>query len=84
MEGIFYFWVILRGSFVLVVLRCNFIDCDCMCILFGIRIDLDIYFIGKKKYFLNFNFLYVCVIVFNYILLEIWFDNNLSLKCVYI
>lgn len=51
-----------------------------MCISFGIKIDLDIYLTGKKKHFLNFNFLYVCAIAFNYILPEIWFDNNLSLS----
>lgn len=58
--------------------KVNLIDCDCMCISFGIRIDLDIYLTGKKKYFLN--FLYVIAIDFNYILPEIWFDNNQSLS----
>lgn len=47
LEGIPYFWVIKR-KFCLVVLRCNLIDCDCMCISFWIRIDLDIYLTGKK------------------------------------
>lgn len=44
----------IKRKFCLVVLRWNFIDCDCMCILFGIKIDLDIYFIGKKKIFFKF------------------------------
>lgn len=44
----------IKRKFCLVVSRCNLIDCDCMCISFGIRIDLDIYLTGKKKILFKF------------------------------